>query len=292
MTIRASRDILKNTELTIGYIAAYENVADRANAFEPYGFECHCSQCQCQRKTSSKQSTRILSNTMNTSRRSKADLWIRYVEDLNFKRLTILEEMEGEFNKEASINIAKYKSYLDKLNTTYPFPETQEPRRAFNFPCFNLIKGCTEHFLHADVVDLGLRFLKAMGFVLNVTAKKFEVKTWGVTTDELVASVAHMWRAYGVVEPRVVRDVETVLKTMYRIVVGEETSFGEVYGEFEPTVRQGGSEGQRSVVGEIGGKGQEDGKEEEEDPELIELAEEVKGKMTMMMMGNEKAEGE
>ena len=201
-------------------------------SLQNYGFTCLCSLCECQRQTSPK------------------SLKIRSI---------IMQEVIASFEKPNPTDMDDYYALLSKLDQTYEFPQSEEPRRTFLMPCISLINACAHDSLPQEVVKLGIMLLRALGFEMIITPSHFEVLRWGLMMDELVSVLADMWTAYGTVEPAVVKDVEVVLRTAYCIMAGEEVSFAGAYGSCEPEIEE----------------------KQSEDPEMAALVDEVRRKVNM-----------
>ncbi|KAG8525230.1 uncharacterized protein KY384_008874 [Bacidia gigantensis] len=209
MIFRARQDIPANTELFIEYAGSCDDEKDRENGLEKYGFQCQCSICKSQRNTSA--------------------------ESLK-KRKQIKQKLVDSFENMAGTDLEQCFRLLGELDDTYEHPASQEPRTAFVVPCMDLIYACVHGEMWYPVVKLGLIMLTALGFSINVTAKKFEITKWGFGIDEVVACLADMWTAFGRVEPGIVDDVENCVRKAYRMMAGEEVSFAQAYGMCQPEI--------------------------------------------------------
>lgn len=215
MIFRAQQDVPANTELKFGYVGGFEDYTERQKALEKYGFKCECSICKAQRTSTP---------------------------ELLAARENIMREIITTFEKPVRTPLETYYALFDRLEQTYESPPRLEPRRTYVVVLPSLITSCAHDKLTDEVVRMGLMLLRALGFELNVTDKKFEVTYWGLMCDELVPILADIWTAYGTVQPELVRDVETVLRKCYCILAGEEVSFAGAYGACEPDMTEEASD--------------------------------------------------
>ena len=211
--IRAARDLPKDTELRLNYCGDTEDVEDRDEHLKHFGFRCTCTLCTCQRAITPK------------ALKARQEVYAK-----------IVQLFEGE----GSTDISTYYELLKELNDTFTTSCIDEPRRVLIVPAINLISACAETSsldtsLKEYVVRIGLLLLRGLGWEIKVNASKFQVRRWGLLTNEVVAVLADMWTAYGVTCPSVVRQVEKVVKTAYRIMVGEDATFEATYGGSRPS---------------------------------------------------------
>ena len=223
--LRATRDLAKDTELRLNYCGTTENVEDREEHLKQYGFVCSCPLCRCQR------------DTTPAMHKARSEAYKRIIE---------------RFESDEPTDMATYFALLTTLSKTFDTDPAEEPRRILINPAINLISACSDtpaadSSLKEYVIKVGLLLLKGLGWDLKTNASKFQVKRYGLVTDEVVAVLADMWTAYGVTCPSIVKEVEGVLRTAYCIMVGEEATFESVYGACRP----GGEleEGEGGLVG-------------------------------------------
>lgn len=94
----------------------------------------------------------------------------------------------------------------------------------------NLISTCHSDGLALQVIELGLRMLRALGFEFKITTTSFTVTRWGFMVDEVVVALADMSDAYAAINPPLHGDALEVAKTAYEIMCGERVSWDRTYG--------------------------------------------------------------
>ena len=204
--LRATRNLPKDTELRLNYCGTTENVEDREEHLKQYDFICCCALCTCQRKTTPK------------TQKARSEAYKRIIE---------------RFKSDEPTDMATYFILLTNVSKTFDTNPAEEPRRILINPAINLISASSDtpaadSSLKEYVTKVGLLLLKGLGWDIKTNASKFQVKRWGLVTDEVVAVLADMWTAYGVTCLSIVKEVEAVLRTAYRIMVGEEATFERV----------------------------------------------------------------
>ena len=179
-------------------------------------------------------------------------------------RVDMLAEIEARFANAERIEIMAFEAALDRLEESYKSDSSVVPRYSLNFPISSIIGALHGPGLEKSCFDLGMRLLRGLGWEIVVTNKVFVVKRFGVVADEVLFVMANMWSALGSLKPKtVVEHFEVVLRRAHMILIGEPVSFAAAYARYEPDIREGD--------GDLGG----------EDPDMVEIAEELLGKMTM-----------
>lgn len=211
MIWRASADIPANTELTLSYIAAYEDHTERQQLLSPWGFECDCSLCVHDRNASQK--TRDERASYITSIFNKVEL-------------------------EKPSDIMFHFEMLDKICSTYDSKPSEEPRRDLVIPIVNLLVVCGRRDMHHAIVRLGIVLLTGLGFEIQASPSKWNVERWGFMCDDVLTVLCDVWVASSYLDPDVCPDIETVLRTAYVIMCGEDASFEAAYGHLRPKRRE------------------------------------------------------
>ncbi len=224
MILRATQDIHAHTELKIGYLSSYQDLADREVSLDRYGFKCICRMCVSERDTP----------PANLERRDQ-----------------IMKEIITLFQNPTPTIIEEYYAHLSALESTYVHPAYLEPRRIAIHPILNLQNACRQDCRHDEVVKLGLLLLECLAFKVYIRPISFAITIWGLLTDEIIIALGNMWTAYSNVQPAICDDVGEALKLAYTIMAGEDASFEMAWGKARPTVvdSQDGSGKRKALTG-------------------------------------------
>ncbi|KAL8806219.1 MAG: hypothetical protein Q9182_001494 [Xanthomendoza sp. 2 TL-2023] len=210
--LRASTDIPANAELFINYLSVTDPFLERSRAFENgWGFQCECRLCVIDR---------MVDDTGHRQRKRIKD--------------SLLEDLRSE----EQTSLFKVEIALKVLDATYPPAETREgvPRPELAFVMFYIVQA----LVHSDVfpekiLQFGMQLLHEMGFRfgdIEDGASGFEILEWGIVTPFVVETfwfLREVMKGVGARE-EVLACLQEGLKGVYRICVGEETSFEGVYG--------------------------------------------------------------
>ena len=207
MIWRAQADIAPNTELKFGYIAGTQDYAGRQEALSKYGFICECQICLSEKKTT-----------------------LAKIKDRDMMLLEIIKRFESP----TPTDIEVYFTLFDKMQSTYAFPPSQEPRRGLIVPILNLLEVCKSKSILAPLVQLSIMLLEGLGFELDVTFSSWRIKTWGFVCDDVVPLLADLWQACGTLLPGLCNGLGMDLKIAYTIMAGEVESFEGMYGSARP----------------------------------------------------------
>ncbi|KAL6716164.1 hypothetical protein ACLMJK_005730 [Lecanora helva] len=203
MIFRAQANIPKDTELKFGYISGLEIWEERQKALRRYGFECDCAVCVTEGETS---------------------------EAVRGERFECVKRIIDVFERGDVTAYERYTELLDRLEGTYTHPPQREYRRAMITPLTNLITGCLQSGLHAQVIELTHRLLHALGFELEITEQTYTIVQWGFLIDEIVVAMVDLVDAYAIMKPELVEDARREARKCYLIMCGEDVSWEEVYG--------------------------------------------------------------
>ena len=192
MIWRALADIHANAELTFSYVSDKEDYAGGQKALSEYGFSCECQICVSERETPL---AKVLERDM------------------------ILHEIDRCFESSTITGIDDYLSLLDKLETTYVFSPSREPRRQLIVPISRLLVACKSQDMVVPLIKLCTKLLISLGFEVEDTISQWRIETWGYMCPEVVWALIEL------------QDLENDLKTAYVMMAGEVESFEEMYGK-------------------------------------------------------------
>ena len=207
MVWRAQVDIAPNTELKSSYISGTQDYAGRQEVLGKYGFTCECQICFSEKETPPES-----------------------IKDRDMIMLEIIKCFENPTPTDIDI----YFALLGKMQSTYIFPPSHEPRCSLILPVMNLMDVCRSENMLAPLLKLGITLLQGLGFELDVTLSRWRIKTWGYMCDEIVPVLADLWQACGTMQPRLCEGLERDLKIAYTIMAGEVESFEGMYGSARP----------------------------------------------------------
>lgn len=208
MIWRTQIDIAPNVELNSAYISDTQDYAVRQESVAKYGFACECQICLAEKATPP-----------------------AMIKD----RDTIVLEIIKCFEASTPMDLDVYFTLLGKLQATYIFPPSQEPRRNLILPIMNLMEACKKGGnMLAPLIKLGITLLQGLGFELDVTLSSWKIKTWGYMCDDVVPVLADLWQACGTMQLRLFEGLERDLKTAFTIMAGEGESFEGMYGSARP----------------------------------------------------------
>lgn len=207
--IRAAQDMAAGSELMHSYVGVFDVYEERQNKLKSFGFQCICRRCENEHAT------------LLASRE---------------KRKKILNKLEAENCRFAGSNAKNprktIEKFLDDLDTTYDVPPSLASRMEIAIEIFISCMNFHGWGMDTEVIIMGRRLLLASGFHMRISKTRFRITHWGTMDDFLVIGLAFMRNAYETVNPALCDQVEEVLKTAYEIVVGERSSFEEVYSIF------------------------------------------------------------
>lgn len=210
MVVRASQDIGPDTEITSWYKQIDPAMCEeRAKKFKHWGFECDCAICQDHRNTEA------------------VALWKRKT-----LRNAIVKHLDRK-GEEAKVEIA-----LDQLADTYTIPATEVPRVCIWDLELHLAERYAERKKHFKAVEYALRALGSLGYVVeggnlprsSGTDKPLVIKHWGLMFNSLIECWILLAGAYRLVAPDLEAQAKDYSRVTYKICMGEDETFEEMYG--------------------------------------------------------------
>ena len=211
MVIRASQDLGLDTEINFWYKQLDPAMCEsRSKKFKHWGFECDCAICQDHEKTKA------------------AVLW---------KRKNLRDAIEKHLDhkgQEAKTEIA-----LDQLADTYTTPAPEVPRVCIWELELQLAERYAERKKHFKAVEYALRALGSLGYVVEGgnlprssedANKPLVIKHWGLIFNSLIECWMLLAGAYRLVAPDLEAQAKEYAKVTYKICIGEDETFEEMYG--------------------------------------------------------------
>lgn len=167
-------------------------------------------------------------------------------------RAALLDDLELSFKQFSEVDLTKAERLLAALEKTYSVPAVEVPRLAIWQPYLFVTRQYVQQNNPEKTISTALKLLKALGFVIkshlvavdgqsingwshgsNATSRViFEVTKWGLVVDHIIEVFMHILKACQTVQPLLCESLETVVRTAYRICVGEDETFWEKYGKF------------------------------------------------------------
>lgn len=209
--IRATRNIPADTELTFWYALPDQSLTHgkMQDSFKPWGFQCTCSICEYAKNAPRKQ--------------------------LN-KRNVLLQDLEDAFSSRDGADLYKAERLLTALEKTYSVSAAKVPRIPLGDPYLLLTRCYSARKNHLKTIATAYKVLESLGFVFKreeptSSESAFEIQTWGLMQDLLIETFMHLWIAhYANGAPAIGRRSKEYARIAYKIVVGEDKTFGERYG--------------------------------------------------------------
>lgn len=210
MIVRASQDLEAGTELTFWYQSPVGMSPKKLwKKLDSWGFVCICAMCNDARETEA--AVRV--------EREKLQAQLKQL-------CTTLQSRKS--------SITKYERLLVALEATYKRPAVEVPRLLLWDPQLLLVRIYNSTSNGMKSLEWIGRILGSLGFVVvgaDLSATPFEVKKWGLMIDHLVEIFMHARAAFitlGHLEDS--KRAEEYARVVYKIVVGEESSFESVHG--------------------------------------------------------------
>jgi len=213
MIVRATQDLAPGSEITFWYQLPDGYLKTMQKKLEPgWGFTCDCAICEHEKGTKP---------TVVAQRRK------------------LLDELKRTSHQSAqhNINLTKMERLLTTVDNSYSCPADEVPRLLLWDPQLFLARIYLVQKKMVKALGALHKVFALLGFTvigLDSTPTVFQVVKWGLVVDHLVEAFlvvrrAFEWnRAYGDAET-----AEAYAKTVYKIVVGEDTSFESTYIEQE-----------------------------------------------------------
>jgi hypothetical protein len=215
MTVRASRDLPPNTEITFWYKSPMTRDPKESPVnLQHWGFKCDCLLCQDTRSASRS----VLSN-----------------------RNRISSDLRRLF-KTSKMNLRKIEDKISTLASTYCRPASEVPRLALDSPYLSLAAIYASSRNHKKAVEFGLMCLESLGFVVkggkipHVSEVPLVVQKWGLMTDGVVGCWMILCSSYQELAPILASQAEEYARVSYRICVGEDETFDRTYSRLSNRV--------------------------------------------------------
>jgi hypothetical protein len=211
MIVRATRDLAQGTELTFWYhnpCGPSKPVLDKK--LQHWGFTCDCAICLDAKKTQS---------TIISERRK------------------LFSNIERAFKSFQSSNFFPEKKLIrliDALETTYTSPAEDVPRLLLFDAQFALAFNYTQQNKTGKGLQWFHKGFTSLGFIVagvDVSPTHFEVLKWGLVIDAMIEVFLHIrgvFMGLGMVVDS--GRADEYARTVYRMVIGEDTSFEKTHG--------------------------------------------------------------
>jgi hypothetical protein len=212
MIVRAAKDLDVGTELMFPYEAPegiYTSKTERK--FKNWGFVCTCALCEDIKATKSSEVTKRKNLLAQLDRLCKSGM--------------IPQDMSTKFER-----------LLKALNETYARPAEEVPRLSLWDPQLLLTRIYMGKLDLTKGLESARKTLQTLSFVvtgLDRTSEALVVLEWGHTVDHLVEVFLHARSALeqlGLSEKS--KQAKHYARVAYRILVGEDASFGDTYLSF------------------------------------------------------------
>lgn len=197
--IRATCDIPPNTELRFWYKTPTGDYLSMQKSLEPWDFKCDCSICL---------------DLLNTAKKQLK------------KRQDLLGDLKVAFQP-ITIDTAKVERLLKAIGQTYKHPPSKVPRLALQEYYIRLLNTYHQQQNAGKVNQTCLKALEILGFVIkedNVLGT-FHVENWGIMVDDVIGLFQALWKAYVVMNPKMLEAVEKYEKLAYKICMGEDVTY-------------------------------------------------------------------
>ncbi|KAJ5174610.1 uncharacterized protein N7482_000487 [Penicillium canariense] len=213
MIVRATQDLAPNTELNFWYKSPQDSERDsyskgRKADLPHWGFQCSCVICQDALNTPSK------------------------VLQKREKLMAELRQVSSSQNR----NLVRFETILSKIAETYSQPPSRVPCFSLWDPYLSLALTYSTQDQPQKVIVFGLKALESLGYIVEgghipiTQGMTLVVKKWGLAVDSLVPCWMTLANAYRKVAPDLEDQAKCYAKITYRICVGEDETFNEIYG--------------------------------------------------------------
>jgi len=180
------------------------------NNLKHWNFQCTCSICEYAKSAPKKDVT---------------------------KRKALLQDLKNAFSASNGADLPKAQRLLAVLEKTYSIPAPAVPRLALWDPYLLLTRFHSAQKNHHKSIETAFKVLESLGYVIKrqdptSLTSPFEIQTWGLMQDRVIETFVHLWvGGYAAGSPAMGKQAKEYAKTAYRIVVGEDRTFGERYGQ-------------------------------------------------------------
>ncbi|KAF2876087.1 hypothetical protein BDV95DRAFT_482850 [Massariosphaeria phaeospora] len=210
MIVRATQDLQPDTEVTFWYHSP-EGTSAKAlqEKFKNWDFVCECDMCK------------VAGTTPAT---------------VVAQREEILKAMKCILDAEAGFQPAKLQHLINALDNTYTRAAHDVPRLLVWDPQLLIARCYITQLNPGKAIEAVGKVLVALGFVVvgaDASSTGFTITKWGFAMDHLVEALLHARTAFnGLGKTAKAGQAEEYAKTMYRIVVGEDTSFAATHSAY------------------------------------------------------------
>ncbi|OBT61910.1 hypothetical protein VE03_08225 [Pseudogymnoascus sp. 23342-1-I1] len=219
MIIRATRDLEKDTELSFWYQTPNRvNQKELQEKLKHWGFQCACSIC-----------LDIKSTAPQVIR--KRDIFRSNID----KSLKVASLGNGSWG---SGTLQRIERLIDELNQTYSQPPDKVPRLLIWVPQLAVAQAySSQNQTRKCIVAVG-KVLTSLGFLISGTDSPqtlFSISRWGMLQDYLVEAFV-LLRNMFLVTKSVLNSKKAgeYARIVYKMVVGEDESFGRIWGADGP----------------------------------------------------------
>lgn len=205
--VHAACDMPADTEVTFWYMHPTGDHKYMEEKCKHWGFQCKCAICE---------ESRNLSKSVARKRKNLMD-------DLK----VVLAA--------AKLDASKAERLLLALNQTYKHPTAEVPRFPLREAYFKLAVHYSNKRKAEKSVEMALKSLECLGFVINNAnlpaqpGTDFVIEKWGIVTDDVVGIWILICMAYVTFAPHMLRKAVECAKLAYKMCVGEDESFRERY---------------------------------------------------------------
>ncbi|KAK6352284.1 hypothetical protein TWF730_009114 [Orbilia blumenaviensis] len=210
MILRAVVDMPKDTEILISYSDSLVRYKIRRDMFNTsWKFTCNCKLCQFQSAPGINEETEEIAKKLN-----------EVITRVNEATTTTVKDME------------ELRLLIVRLEKTYIFDATEVPRRFLGENILRLYGFLNELGMAHPAYNTLHAAPPAWGAVYHATPEKgveFQHKGW--IDADLVRAYVRLATVTGLMGGKVFRDWKKVAKEAYRVVVGEDVTFEETFGE-------------------------------------------------------------
>ncbi|KAL4880559.1 hypothetical protein BJY04DRAFT_219028 [Aspergillus karnatakaensis] len=267
LILRASRHIPADAEITIAYARPLES-GDMVD-FRHWGFECRCAVCEDwegtgmakikKRKELIRDARTVLSrwtggDCAEAEGDSDRSSGRGVAEEVQVQEASVQAPEDGRRNNTAAstavpgagvgtvpsaptplVSCPHVLPIFSALESTYRRPAVSFPRPAIWSLYKSYASTCITNRQMERAVDYILQAFGSLGFIIGgarlppTPGSSLKVERWGMVVDELVGMWLMLGGIYERVAPGLASGAEAYARVTYRIVVGEDETFGDVY---------------------------------------------------------------
>ncbi|KAJ5605534.1 hypothetical protein N7510_008315 [Penicillium lagena] len=215
MIVRASKNIPPNTEITLMYqTPSPDSNRELQKRLRHWGFQCNCVICKDFQSTKK--------SVLAKRKRLRNELY------------RCFKATDGMPRKR--IDLPKIETIISAMTETYACPPTEVPRLFMWAPLLCLAQKYADTCQPAKAITAALKTFECLGYVIEggklprKPGTPLVVKQWGYMADTLVQCWGILWRAYSVLAPELLAQVDQNARLTYRVCVGEDETYEQTYG--------------------------------------------------------------